>query len=240
MMRQGIRRALHSVGIVNPTGKLSFVKRRGLTYAPIFGYEGIPGWLSEDEAITLFDTARALPNERPVIVEIGSWLGKSSLVLAKGLKGKKDPLLHCIDPFNADGDSYSSEVYSGQAAKLNQSLKDRFIDNMRSHGVLDRIEVMEGYSFDFADTFNKEIDFLFIDGNHDLEVVMKDYELWSPLIKVGGLIAFHDVVSDPNEEPPGPRIVVESRIMNNPSWVDVKQVDSLLIARKSKVNIKEH
>jgi hypothetical protein len=39
-----------------------------------------------------------------------------------------------------------------------------------------------------------EVDFLFIDGDHSYEGVKKDFEMYSPLVKSGGLIAFHDIV----------------------------------------------
>lgn len=38
------------------------------------------------------------------------------------------------------------------------------------------------------------IDFLFIDGDHSLEGVTKDFGMYSPLVKTGGIIAFHDVL----------------------------------------------
>lgn len=37
------------------------------------------------------------------------------------------------------------------------------------------------------------IDFLFIDADHRYEGVKRDYELYSPLVRPGGLIAFHDI-----------------------------------------------
>jgi predicted O-methyltransferase YrrM len=37
------------------------------------------------------------------------------------------------------------------------------------------------------------LDFLFIDGDHTLEGVRRDYEMYSPLVKPGGTIVFHDV-----------------------------------------------
>ncbi len=40
----------------------------------------------------------------------------------------------------------------------------------------------------------KELDFLFIDGDHTYEGVKKDFEMYSPLVRKGGLIAFHDIV----------------------------------------------
>jgi predicted O-methyltransferase YrrM len=39
---------------------------------------------------------------------------------------------------------------------------------------------------------NRKVDFLFIDGAHD-ETVRSDYELYSPLVREGGIIALHDI-----------------------------------------------
>lgn len=38
----------------------------------------------------------------------------------------------------------------------------------------------------------RAIDFLFIDGDHRYSGVKRDYELYSPLVRPGGIIAFHD------------------------------------------------
>ncbi len=44
---------------------------------------------------------------------------------------------------------------------------------------------------------NKEVDFLFIDGDHSYKGVRQDYELYSPLVRKGGIIAFHDICEHP-------------------------------------------
>ncbi|MEM2901131.1 MAG: class I SAM-dependent methyltransferase [Candidatus Bathyarchaeia archaeon] len=41
---------------------------------------------------------------------------------------------------------------------------------------------------------DKKLDFLFIDGDHSYEGVKKDFETYSPLVRNGGIIAFHDIV----------------------------------------------
>jgi predicted O-methyltransferase YrrM len=43
------------------------------------------------------------------------------------------------------------------------------------------------------------VDFLFIDGDHQYEGVRKDYNLYSRLVRPGGLIAFHDIVPGDEE-----------------------------------------
>lgn len=42
----------------------------------------------------------------------------------------------------------------------------------------------------------QSIDVLFIDGDHSLGGVSRDYELYAPLVRPGGVIAFHDIVPD--------------------------------------------
>ncbi len=39
----------------------------------------------------------------------------------------------------------------------------------------------------------EKLDFLFIDGDHTYEGVKKDFEMYSPLVRRGGLIGFHDI-----------------------------------------------
>ena len=51
---------------------------------------------------------------------------------------------------------------------------------------------------------NAPIDFLFIDGNHDMMSVISDYSFWEPYVRSGGLIGFHDILENyaPNIDVP--------------------------------------
>jgi len=42
---------------------------------------------------------------------------------------------------------------------------------------------------------DKTIDFLFLDGDHTYDGVKKDFEMYSPLVRRSGVIAFHDIVT---------------------------------------------
>jgi predicted O-methyltransferase YrrM len=42
----------------------------------------------------------------------------------------------------------------------------------------------------------KPIDFLFIDGDHSFEGVKKDWEMYSPLVRPGGMVVFHDIAGN--------------------------------------------
>ncbi|HVO28645.1 MAG TPA: class I SAM-dependent methyltransferase [Candidatus Paceibacterota bacterium] len=60
------------------------------------------------------------------------------------------------------------------------------------------------------------LDFLFIDGDHTYEGVKKDFELYSPLVRKGGVIAFHDIAVHP----------VESGCLVDRFWNEIKKEDS--------------
>lgn len=42
----------------------------------------------------------------------------------------------------------------------------------------------------------RPLDFLFIDGDHSFKGVAADFEMYGPLVRPGGMIAFHDIVPD--------------------------------------------
>ena len=43
-----------------------------------------------------------------------------------------------------------------------------------------------------------KLDYILIDGDHTYEGVKKDFEIYSPFVKKGGMIVFHDIAIHPN------------------------------------------
>jgi predicted O-methyltransferase YrrM len=188
-------------------------------------YKKIAGWLTQNEALGLYLTAGMLP-AGAVIVEIGSWQGKSTFCLAKGLRSGK---IYAIDPFNADAgfDMQSSEVYT--ALKGTGDLLAIFNGNMKNFIAAKNIVVKKGYSEQFANDFDF-IDFLFIDGDHSIAGCKKDYQLYAGKVRKGGFIAFHDYYPDRPEL--GPTYVINELVKKSDEFVFYKQLDSLWIAVK--------
>ena len=58
----------------------------------------------------------------------------------------------------------------------------------------------------------KQLDILFIDGDHSYEGVKQDFEMYSPLVKKKGIIAFHDIV-----------VVPEENVEVNKFWNEIKK-----------------
>lgn len=87
----------------------------------------------------------------------------------------------------------------GLAIGIDLVNKGRLWDNYESHSGCE-VTLISGDSTSASvvsevikELGGKKIDFLFIDGNHYIEYVEKDWDNFSPLVRSGGLIALHDV-----------------------------------------------
>jgi predicted O-methyltransferase YrrM len=188
-------------------------------------YQTIDGWLTKQEAWGLFITALKVPSNS-IVVEIGSWQGKSTYCLARGLRSGK---IYAIDPFNADAGFDEGSAVNYKESQGNNNLLNKFIGNMTRLKVIDKIKPMPGYSYDFADQFAK-INFLFIDGDHSIKGCQQDFEMYAPKVAVGGYIAFHDYYADRDEL--GPTYVIKNLVLKSNEFVFYGQYDSLWIAKK--------
>lgn len=194
-------------------------------------HKQIPGYLSDKESRELFRVALLLP-PNSLVVEIGSWLGKSSFILAKAIENKNGKL-YCIDPFDGSGDPQSIVSYQKNINKLKiNNLKDEFIKNMRVGEVLDIITVLEGRSDDFVQKFNQNINLLFIDGDHRLKYIERDWNNWSIKVKKGGFVIFDDVYYQKPVIHKAPKQVIEKYILPDKNWMKVSLVDALFTAQK--------
>src|SRR5436305_15309889 len=57
----------------------------------------VPGWLTDEEGEALYDLARACTG-RGMIVEIGSWKGKSTICLGLGSRAGASVPAYAVDP----------------------------------------------------------------------------------------------------------------------------------------------
>lgn len=137
----------------------------------------IPTYTTANELFKLNALAKEL-GRKSVAVEIGSYIGASSLMIALGLG--RDSRLICIDTWQNDamteGNWDSFEVFK-----------------KNTHKVGHKIDPWRMTSVEAGKIFNEKIDFVFIDGDHSYEGVKQDVDLWLPRLKSGGIIALHDI-----------------------------------------------
>jgi predicted O-methyltransferase YrrM len=153
---------------------------------------GIEGAIYDIQGFALMLMAESGPGIGE-IVEIGSFTGKSTCWMALGSKKLSREKVTAIDPFTG-----SPEHQEGQghevAAIVNEGSTHRiFLENIANMGVDDHILPIVAKSEEAVTDWNKPIRLLFIDGDHSYEASRLDFELWSPFVVSGGLIAFHDI-----------------------------------------------
>lgn len=145
----------------------------------------IEGLLVPGQERAFMSLASCLKNGS-TIVEIGSFKGKSTACLALGSGDQTK--IYAIDTFSGNNIDFSEGVQFVGSGYL-----DEFKQNLKGAGVLDKVEVLQGYSNKIGRRWSKKIDFLFIDGSHIYKDVKSDFELFYPWVKPGGIVAFHDV-----------------------------------------------
>lgn len=176
----------------------TFICRYGPRYYRMSVFKQVDGFLMDEEALQLYHLAKELARKAcPLVVEIGSWLGKSSVVIGSALLPQNGAQMYCIDPFDATGDARSQSRYQVKATKLGGLIRDTFEANLRLAGVASVVNVLPGLSHNLIAEWSREIDMLFIDGNHAFEAVKQDFIDWSPFVKLGGVVAFHDAWFSP-------------------------------------------
>lgn len=137
----------------------------------------IKTYTTGDELFKLYSLSKTLPDFAKG-VEIGSYIGASSLMIAKGLK--KDSVLYCIDTWHNDA-----------MTEGNWDTYKEFMDNTKS--VKERVKAIKASSSEAGNNFTEQIDFLFVDGNHEYEGVKEDIDIWFPKLKSNGIIVMHDI-----------------------------------------------
>lgn len=148
--------------------------RRGLT---------IQGWMSPEEMHWLAEQAA----EHELIVEIGSYMGRSTRALADSTAGK----VYAVDNFKGPSDVVMTDkerdaLYGIFTQNLSDLIKNQKVVPVKTdHAVLS--DVLE----------ELKPDMVFIDGSHEYVDVVRDIKYWLPKISKEGLICGHDIQHPP-------------------------------------------
>jgi predicted O-methyltransferase YrrM len=147
---------------------------------------GVEGWLNEAQVRRLWAAAaRVRPPGR--IVEVGSFRGRSTIVLASASVEGVEVI--AIDP-HAGSDRGPQEI----AAEAEQGRQDfaAFHANLRRVGIEDRVRHLRVLSLDALRATGGNIDLLFLDGVHRYRPAREDIMQWGSRVKPGGTMLVHD------------------------------------------------
>jgi hypothetical protein len=138
-------------------------------------WKRIDGWLTPKEAALL---ARVVATVRKPVVEVGSYKGRSTVMMAGWVDGVR---IYAIDPHEGIvGEAGKEERY--------EPTWDAFLANVQNAGASDIIVPIRKKSVEVE--WNQEIGLLFVDGLHDYESVRRDFEHFEKW--VSEWVAFHD------------------------------------------------
>lgn len=151
---------------------------------PVHAYQNV------GEFGALWDMVAAGPHER--VLEIGSLFGGtlwywSRLPAIKTLVSVDVPSTH---PTVAEGVREARQQWAGWMSEVD------FVDVQADSHDLTIVEHVRARLSD-------DLDFVFIDGDHTYQGVKTDWLAWSPLVRPGGLVAFHDTWPNGSRHEPG-------------------------------------
>lgn len=155
----------------------------------------IQGYIYEEEVLLLQQEAAKVP-EGGVIVEVGSFKGKSTVALAGA--SKQSVMVYAVDTW--DNRAMGTPEQPGD-------IFPEFLNNVKEFD--GRIVPLRGESQEIGKTWKKYIDLLFIDADHSEPAVYADLVTWVPFISVGGTLLMHDYTENCGVRPAFERYVKE-------------------------------
>jgi predicted O-methyltransferase YrrM len=158
------------------------------------------------------------------LVEIGVAEGGSAVSMRDSMSA--NACLYLIDPFLSGRLPFSVTFLVAQKA----------INSVQNGCV----KWIKDFSFSAIQKWDSSqaIDLLFIDGDHSEEGCFKDWEDWSPHVRVGGYVMFHDACVFPRgwpKESDGPVKVVDKLFRGQASieqWKIIEEVNSIIVVQK--------
>jgi len=153
-------------------------------------FNEIPGWFSYQK---LYDeVVDKLPNNSSVI-ELGSWIGKSTNYFATKLKEvNKNITFTAIDTFKGSV-GYDNLLHRTMLKPFDNDLYTEFSNNSIISNNFDNIQVIKDTSDNAKNLFlNNSQDFIMVDAGHEYDDVKNDINNWFYKVKPGGIIAGDD------------------------------------------------
>ena len=134
----------------------------------------------------------ALIHPGNVIVEIGSFKGKSTCYLASG--SQESVPVYAIDPWDSEGN------VTGRFGFAEPSTREKFNEQVKAMGFEEKITPIQGFSKEVAEDWSetRKIGLLFVDGDHHERSVLEDVEAWEPYLSHDAMIVLDDLDTPKN------------------------------------------
>jgi Methyltransferase domain len=132
-------------------------------------------------------------------LQIGAFTGDASLWMLENILTHKDSVLIDVDTWGQSVTALgstevpASEAWSGTIAEVERKvIRDKYNKKLSTHLESGKVIPKNMFSNDFFATNTETFDFIYIDGNHTYEAVLKDGTNAIEALKEHGIIAFDD------------------------------------------------
>jgi hypothetical protein len=173
--------------------------------------------LSRDAAILLYDLARGV--REGCIVEVGSFRGRSTVVLARGAEHGHGVRVYAVEPH---------EPFVGpRGGRFGPEDRAAFFRNMVRTGAYRTVRLLNTSSEIVAAGWTEPVALLWLDGDHSYAGVRRDFDAWAP-----HLVPACDLVLDDTDDPElGPHRLVEE--LTGAGWVIVARLGRVAHLRRA-------
>jgi MMP 1-O-methyltransferase len=191
------------------------------------------GFMPDDEGLALHAAGRDGGSVGPLL-EVGSYCGKSAVYLGAAARSG-GTVLFSVDHHRgseenqAGWEHHDPEVVDPDTGRMDTlPFFRRTIERARLE---DAVVAVVGDSSVIAANWRTPLGLVFVDGGHALDVVLADYEAWSPHVAAGGVLVFHDVFEDPRDGGQAP-FEVWKRAVASGLFTPVSTTGSLRVLRR--------
>ena len=153
------------------------------------------------------------------IVEVGSYRGRSTVVLARGAAHGHEPHVYAVEPH---------EPFVGpRGGEFGPEDRAAFFRNMIRTGAYLQVRLLNTSSEVVVLGWKEPVALLWLDGDHSYEGVRRDFEAWER-----HLLPDCDVVLDDVDDPTlGPARLVDE--LTQGGWVETARMDRVVHLRRA-------
>jgi MMP 1-O-methyltransferase len=191
------------------------------------------GFMPDDEGLALHAAGHEAASVGPLL-EIGSYCGKSAVYLGAAAR-VGDSMLFSVDHHRgseenqAGWEHHDPEVVDRATGRMDTL--PFFRRTIERAGLEDAVVAVVGDSTTIAVHWRTPLGLVFVDGGHAIDMVLADYEAWSPHVAPDGMLVFHDVFEDPRDGGQGP-FEVWKRAVASGNFTPESTTGSLRVLRR--------
>ena len=191
-------------------------------------FDSIKGFLAHEEGLFLYELTKkyCLKN---FAVEVGSYCGKSACYIGQACKENKTYLMTIDHHRGSEEQQYGEEYFDPDEYNYDKEIVDTLptlLKNIQKFRFEEVILPVVNSSELASKEIENNIDLVFIDGSHTFESARKDYVSWKNKIRIGGILAIHDVYDSEAEGGQAPKEIYEKALSEN--FKLLKRVNSLV------------